>query len=208
MKSKISRITAFSLFVFFTAILLALTGCLSQNPPLKIAETDKPIKVVRAEDLILTARFLDDETLEAKFGDPDKGNPFLSDYYTIQFRRFIVFELSIENAGTAPVMFELNRLEMQFGGKAMFAYNEFRINQYWEFKEDKDNVKGIYKARRERFVKQNVLPASRTIPAPGELKGYAVFTGNTPEYGTATLYVPLFAPDGKTVHRFEVPFEF
>ncbi len=201
MKIKIAVILAIC-----TAVLVSTTGCLTKRPPLTVADTDKPIKVVRSEDFILTVRFLDDETLEAKFGD--RANPFLSDYTSVQFRRFMVFELSIENTGSDPVKFLLNRLELQFGGNALDAYNRFRIIQYWDFKEDEGEVKGIYKVRRERIVKENVLPEAVTIPSPGELKGYAVFAGNTPNYGVATLYVPVFTPMEELVHRFEVTFEF
>ena len=77
----------FIILALCAGILVAISGCLSPRPALQIAETDKPIKVVRAEELILTARFLDDETLEAKFGD--KTNPFISDYTSFQFRRFL-----------------------------------------------------------------------------------------------------------------------
>jgi hypothetical protein len=187
-------------------ILLAATGCKTQHMALKLVEGEKPLKVARAEGLTLTARFLDDEVLRAKFGE--KQNPFVSDYYSLQFRRFIVFDLSIENEGSNPVLFRLDTLELQYGGSALHAYNEFRINRYWEFKEQKDKVRGSQRVRRERYVKENVLPDSVTIPTGGKLRGYAVFTGSTPNYGTATLYVPIFAPDGRVVHRFEVPFEF
>ena len=188
-------------------IFFLVSGCMTQHAPLSVAGADKPLKIEKTEDLILTVRYMDDDTLKLKFGKKE-ANPFLSDYYSLQFRRFLVFELSLENAGSVPVKFLLNRLELQYGGKAMNAYNAFRINQYWEFKDDEEEVKGSQKARRERFVKDNVLRDSVTIPAPGELKGYAVFTGNTPNYGTATLYVPIFTPTGEVVHRFEVPFEF
>lgn len=187
-------------------IFLLLSGCMTQRVALSVVEADKPLKIERTEDLILTVRYLDDDTLKQKFGKKET-NPFLSDYYSLQFRRFLVFELSLENAGSVPVKFLLNRLELQYGGKAMNAYNAFRIIQYWEFKDEED-VRGSQKAKRERFVKDNVLRDSVTIPAPGELKGYAVFTGNTPNYGTATLYVPVFTPRGEVVHRFEVSFEF
>ena len=192
--------------ILCTGILLGATGCKTQHVALKVTEADKPIKVIRAEGLTLTARFLDDEILRAKFGR--EHNPFVSDYQSLQFRRFMVFELSIENEGSDPVLFQLDPLELQYGGKAMFAYNGFRINQYWGFKDDEINIRGSQQVRRARFVKENVLPDSMTIPAPGELKGYAVFAGNTPNYGTATLYVPIFKPAGGPLHRFEVSFEF
>jgi hypothetical protein len=204
MKMKKSIFSTKYIWALGTIMFLALAGCLTPRPPLKLSEADKPIKIVREEGLVFTARFLDDETLIVKFGD--RANPFISDYTSLMFRRFIVFELSIKNTGSEPVMFQLNRLELQFAGKSLFAYNRFRINQYWEFEEE--DARGIEKAKRERLVNENVLPDSIKIPSPGELKGYAVFTGNTPEYGTATLFVPLFSEDGRMVHRFEVSFEF
>lgn len=187
-------------------ILLLLSGCMTQRVALQVSDTDKPLKIVRTENLILTVRFLDDDTLRQKFGK--ETNPYISDYYSVQFRRFMVFEFSIENTGSAPIKFQLNRLEMQFGGTYTFPYNQFRINQYWGFKDEEGEIRAGQKARREKYVKEYVLPDSATIPAPGRLRGYAVFTGDTPNYGTATLYVPIFTPAGKPLHRFEVSFEF
>jgi hypothetical protein len=192
--------------VFCASMVLLLVGCVTQHLGLVVADTDKPVKIIRTDDFILTARFMDDETLRAKFGK--ETNPFVSDYYSLQFRRFMVFEVSIENTGSEAVKFQLNALELHYEGSNMSAYNEFRINQYWAFKDEQGEVKAGDKTRRERFVKNNVLPAAATIPAQGELEGFAVFTGNTPNYGSAILYVPIFSLAGRPVHRFEVPFEF
>ncbi len=71
------------------------------------------MQTAATEDLQATARFIDDETLVHKFGK--SANPYLSDYASVQLRRFVVFELSVENAGTEPLRFFLNRLELQFG---------------------------------------------------------------------------------------------
>ena len=40
------------------------------------------------------------------------------------------------------------------------------------------------------------------------MRGYVVFVGNTPSYGPATVYVPLFESKEVALHRFEFPFEF
>lgn len=184
--------------------LLLSSGCLT--PPVPLDPQGNPMQTAATEDLRATARFIDDETLVHKFGK--SANPYLTDYASVQLRRFVVFELSVENGGTEPLRFLLNRLELQFGDKALFAYNQSRIDQYWEFKDKQSKTRGSDKARRERVVRETVLPDSAVIPPNGKLNGYAVFTGNTPSYGTAMLYVPVLAMSGKVAHRFEMPFEF
>jgi hypothetical protein len=185
------------------AVALLLTGC--QTPP-ALAVQGSPLRTAEAEGLRATARFIDDDTLVHKFGKT--ANPYLSDYVSLQLRRFIVFELSIENGGTEPLNFRLNRLELHFGDKSLFAYNDLRINQYWEFKDKQSKTRGSDKARRERIVRDTVLPDSATIPPNGMLNGFAVFGGNTPSYGNATLYVPVLSMSGQVAQRLEMAFEF
>jgi hypothetical protein len=186
------------------ALALLLTGCLT--PPAPLAVKGSPLRTAEAEGLRATARFIDDDTLIHKFGKT--ANPYITDYASLQLRRFIVFELSIENNGTESLRFRLNRLELQFADKALLAYNDFRINQYWEFKDKQTKTQGSDKARRERIVRDTILPDSGIIPANGKLNGYAVFAGNTPSYGNATLYVPVLALSGEVAQRLEMAFEF
>jgi hypothetical protein len=184
---------------------LLVAGCMEQRVALKVK--DDPIKVEKAEGLIATVRYLDDPTLIQKYGK--EGNPFLTDYYRLQIKRLMVFELSVENETNEPADFRLNRLELQFGGKALESYNRFQLMQHWEFQDQRVKTIALDKVRRESIINQWVLPNKLTIPPVGKIKGYVVFIGNTPRYGKANLYVPLFKPKSEDIiYRFEFAFEF
>lgn len=186
------------------ALALLVSSCLTQRMPLSVK--DRPIKTETYEGFTATVRFLDEAILEAKFRE--EINPFLTDYNRMQLRRVIVFEVTVKNQGTEAVLFFMNRIELQYGGKALQPYNRFQLGQHWEFRDEDAGTKPIHKARREKIIKDLVLPNSLTIPAPGEMRGYVVFVGNTPNYGPATVYVPLFESKEVVLHRFEFPFEF
>ncbi len=186
------------------ALALLVSSCLTQRMPLSVK--DRPIKTETYEGITARVRYLDEAILEAKFRE--EINPFLTDYNRMQLRRVIVFEVTVKNQGTEAVLFFMNRLELQYGGKALQPYNRFQLGQHWEFTDEDAGTKGVHKARRGKIIKDLVLPNSLTIPAPGEMRGYVVFVGNTPNYGPAKVYVPLFESKEVVHHRFEFPFEF
>lgn len=188
--------------ILAAAVLLA--GCASTRGPLVVK--DNPVKTAGADGLRASLRFLDDSALIQKFGKT--ANPFISDYGSLQRRRITTFELTVENGGAEQLLFIMNRLELQHGGKSLDPYNRFQLQQEWEFQDDQKPVKPIDKVRRERIINENVLPNTLSVPAGGKFKGYVVFIGNTPRYGTATVYVPLLRGKDDLAHRLEFTFEF
>ena len=184
------------------AIVVLVSGCLTQRMPLHVQ--DRPVKTETHEKLTATVRFVDEAILKAKY--KDEVNPFLTDYNRMQLRRLIVFEVTVENDGSDPLSFFLNRVELQFGGNTFKPYNRFQLGQHWEFVDEE--AKGIHKSRREKIIKQTVLPNSYPIQARSSMRGYVVFVGNTPNYGSAIVYVPLYKSQEREFHRFEFPFEF
>ena len=64
------------------------------------------------------------------------------------------------------------------------------------------------KCKREKIIEETVLPNSYNIQAGSVMQGYVVFLGNTPNYGPAKVYLPLFKSKDVEFHRFEFPFEF
>lgn len=185
-----------------TMIVMLATGCLTQHMPLHVQ--DRPFKKETHEGVTATLQFVDEAILEAKYRE--EYNPFLTDYNRMQLRRLIVFELTLENKSPETLFFFLSRLELQYGGKTLQPYNRFQLGQHWEFTEEE--AKAIYKARREKIIEDRVLPNSYTVQAGGIMRGYVVFVGNTPNYGSAMVYVPLFKSKEVLLHRFEFPFEF
>lgn len=194
-----------SVYILITMLLLTglLTGCVTSRQAMALL--DEPIKTAEAEDLRVTVRFLDDSTLKAKFGD--RTNPFLTDYFTMQLKRIMVFEITVENLRDESVGLVSKRLEIQFGGQNRTPYNRFQLTNYWDVKQE-DKVKGIYITRRNSVINDWVLPNELTVSAGGKVKGYAVFMGNFPSYGTAGLYVPVLQAQERAIHRFEFDFSF
>ena len=187
-----------------TIIVLLVSSCLTQRTPLQVR--DRPIKNDTHEGLTTTVRFVDEAILKAKYRE--EVNPFLTDYNRVQLRRVMVFEVTVENGGSEAVLFQLNRLELQYGGKSLQPYNRFQLDQHWQFTDEDRGTKSVHKTRREKIIEDMVLPNSYTLAAGGIMRGYAVFVGNTPNYGSAKVYVPLFKSKDQEYHRFEFPFEF
>jgi homospermidine synthase len=185
-----------------TSLIVLVSSCLTDRSPLHVQ--DRPVKTQNYAEVTATLRFVDEAILKAKY--KDEVNPFLTDYNAVQLRRVIVFELTVENQSPDALLFVMNRIELQYGGKALQPYNRFQLNQHWEFTDEE--AKAIYKSRREKIIEQMVLPNSYTLQAGGIMRGYVVFLGSTPNYGSATVYVPLFEIKDRVFHRFEFPFEF
>ena len=185
--------------------LLVLSSCLfTGRPPLELK--GNPIQRATEGDFRATLRFMDDETLDVKYRE--EANPFLTDYYSAQFKRIMVFELTLKNEGDQPAQFFLNRVELQYGGKTLNPTNQFHLEEYWKFKDSQRETKGIYVSRRENIIEKTVLPNSYTLNTGGAVKGYLVFLGNTPTYGEAVLYIPVYRTERERVELFTFTYEF
>jgi hypothetical protein len=186
-------------------ILLVLSSCLfTGRPPLELQ--GNPMQRATEGDFHATLRFMDDETLDVKY--KKEANPFLTDYYSAQFKRIMVFELTLENEGDRAAQFFLNRVELQYGGKTNTPTNQFQLGEYWKFKDSQRETKGIYVSMRENIIKKTVLPNSYTLSPGGAIKGYLVFIGNAPTYGEAVMYIPVFRTERERSELFTFTYEF
>jgi hypothetical protein len=181
-----------------------LAGCVTSRQSLILQ--DEPIKSAEAENLKVTVRFLDEPTLKAKFDE--RTNPFLTDYYTVQMRRIMVFDITVENMRSESVGLLSRRLEIQFGGQNRTPYNRFQLTNYWKVKDEDRDTRNIYRAQRADIINDWVLPNELTVAPGGKAKGYAVFLGNFPSYGTAVLYVPVLQAEQYVIHRFDFDYTF
>ncbi len=193
----------FMLKALLAATVIILSGCAGHTP---LVVKDSPIKTARGEGITVTVRFMDEPTLIDKFGK--KTNPFLTQYYTMQLKRIMVFEVKVQNQHREAVDLALNRMMLQFGGSSVQPYNRFQLANYWEFRDEKLEVKSIDRARKRRIIKERVLPNAVTIPEGGKTVGFALFMANLPIYGQATVYLPFFRREKELIHRFEFTYEF
>ena len=194
----------FMLKALLAAGIIILSGCATTRSALVIK--DSPIKTVDEERISTTLRYLDEETLISKFGK--KKNPFLTHYYTLQFKRIMVFEVKVQNSRQESIELILNRMELQFGGNAVHPTNRFQLSNFWESRDDLDETKPTDRRKKERVIKDYVLPNSITVGTGGKVAGYAVFMGNLPRYGQASVYIPLFRKKIELIHNFRLRFEF
>jgi hypothetical protein len=200
---KIKR--AIYLLGVLSIILLLLSGCLFMGrPPLELK--GNPIQRATEGEFRATLRFMDDESLTVKY--KKQANPFLTDYYSAHFKRIMVFELTLDNESNQAAQFFLNRVELQYGGKTNTPTNQFQLVEYWKFKDSQRETKAIEASRRENIIKKNVVANSATIPAGGTIRGYLVFMGNTPTYGEAVLYIPVFRTEQERLELFTFTYEF
>ena len=185
--------------------LFFLSSCLFTGRP-SLESKGNPIQRSTEGDFRAVIRFMDDETLDIKF--KKEANPFLTDYYSAQFKRLMVFEFTLENEGSQAAQFFLNRVELQYGGKTLNPTNRFHLKEYWKFKDSQRETKGIYVSMRDNIIEKNVLPNSYMLNAGGALKGYLVFIGNTPTYGEAVVYIPVYRTERERIELFEFSYEF
>ena len=185
--------------------MLSLSSCLfTGRPPLELK--GNPIQRAVAGDFRATLRFMDDETLNIKY--KEQANPFLTDYYSAQLKRITVFELTLENESEQAAQFFLKRVELDYGGKTLNPTNQFHLKEYWKFKDSQERTKGIYVSMRENIIDKNVLRNSYTIGAGAAIRGYLVFMGNTPTYGEAVIFIPVYRTERERVELFRFTYEF
>lgn len=186
-------------------VALLLSGCLfTGRPPLELEAN--PIQRAAEGDFSAVLRFMDDGTLDVKYRE--EANPFLTDYYSAQFKRIMVFELTLENESDQAAQFFLNRVELQYGARTLNPTNRFHLKEYWKFKDSQRDTKAIYVSMRENIIEKNVLSNLATISGGGAIRGYLVFIGNTPTYGEAVLYIPVYRTKDERVELFSFTYEF
>lgn len=175
---KKSRLLLYSMML----LALLLVSCQTQRQALSIVSD--PVVTVEQDGLSLTLRFRDDAGLRKRFGI--EANPFLTPYYTLFFKRMIVFELAVENHSSAEYLFTLSKCQMKFETSAITPTNQFHLLEYWESVDDKPPLT----AKRAPLIKKYVLANERVVASGGAIFGFLVFQGNMPSHGTAQVSIP------------------
>ncbi len=185
----------------FLAVLL-LSGCATEERQV-LALRGEPPQAQQAEDLSMSLNFLDEAFLRQRYGERG-SNPYITTQSTVTFQRIMVFELRLANGRSESVSLQLNRMELQFGGKNLAPTNRFHLGQYWEIRDERDRVSSS-----EQWTINRTMLDNRVTLKPGASgSGYVVFMGNLPRNGTATVYVPAIAGKDQEIHTFEFRFEF
>ena len=191
--------------VALAVLALAVAGC--SSGPIPYQTQDDPIKRIDEEGVIITLRFINDETLKRLYG---KGiiNPFIAPMHTIQRTRFLVFELIVRNRREENVTLNLNQMEMQFAGKHVQPINSFQLTNFWKQKDEREGIRSIDRTKKEKTIKRYIAP-NKIIVSPGSsFQGYLLFKGTFPNFGEVGIYLPALGPSGRPVHVFEFGYKF
>jgi hypothetical protein len=144
----------------------------------------EPVVTVEQEGVTMTLRFLDEPSLQRRFGTSE--NPFLTDYYRVMFRRNVVFELTVQDQGPDAFAFELKDCELQYGGKTLGPLNRFQMASDVDIKDEDRH----FKARKKALIERYVLPNRNDLASGGTLAGFLLFQGNLPTTGEALVTIP------------------
>jgi hypothetical protein len=188
--------------VVLMPLLLLLVSCESEPPP---ATQKGALKTEKIDQLLVVARFLDEETLKLRYGR--RHNAFISAPRIATPRRFMVFKLNFEEV-SETIIIKRKEMSFQFGGREAGPLSEFAMYDYWEREDDSSEILPADQRRRKATIRDNLLPAEVKIPPGGRISGLAVFSANYPRYGTAILYIPIYDESERLLKRVEITFEF
>ncbi len=192
-------------FILPAIIVFILSGCSVKEFAVKGAS----LQSLEIEGLKVSLLFRNEEELVNSFSK--RNNPFLAPPSALGLNRYLVFELSLNTDENlkAPVAIQLTNMEIQFGGQNKSPVNRHQLSSIWEREIMKnDRYRGWDAGRVKNIIKRNIFPNKMVITANSRNKGLLLFKGNFPNYGQATIYVPVFKENGEMVRNFRFSFEF
>jgi hypothetical protein len=166
-----------------------------ESEPLQVR--GNPVKAFEGNSYTVTAVFLDEMTLQKRYGK--KNNPFINVSHIITPRTFMVFDLIIK-AKDQRLKFQLNKMELQYAAINVTPRNRFLMVEHWEFEDSYDDtVKGVDTARKVALINKTLFPDQFEVSPGSTIKGLIVFSANFPKSGTATLTIPVFESSGNLI---------
>ena len=197
------RATHFIGVTVISCFILLLANCSTDR--FTIQSKDMQPQSQTMHDTTIRMKYTNEEELEKRFGTVN--NPFISPPSAIGLNRIMVFDVQL--ASTMHIVVQLKRVELQLGGKNKNPMNRFHLSQFWENRiKDSENHRGWNSSKTRKVINNTVLPNELTVVPDSASDGLIVFRGKFPNYGTATVYVPIFAQDGRPLTTFRFNFEF
>ncbi|OHD21940.1 MAG: hypothetical protein A2064_05050 [Spirochaetes bacterium GWB1_66_5] len=137
-----------------------------------------------SEGLTASLTFRDDAGLNREFGN--EANPYRTEYNKMQFRRRMVFELTLSNGASQDYRFQLADCELQYGGKTVRATSAFQLIEEWRLMDSSRKMA----AQKEPIIKKTLVATQKMVPPGTTLRGLVLFQGNLPAHGLARITIP------------------
>jgi hypothetical protein len=158
-----------------------IIACATKRPALIPVQTSTS---AQQERLAATLSFRDEAGLNREFGP--EANPYRTEYNKLQFRRRLVFELTLTNGASQDYLFQLADCVLQYGGKTVRATNAFQLIEEWRLMDSSPKLA----AEKEPIIKKTMVATRKLVPAGGSLRGLVLFQGNLPAHGPAIITIP------------------
>lgn len=82
------------------------------------------------------------------------------------------------------------------------------MGEYWAFEDMDLDVTQVEKDRRDRLIREDLMPREVSIPIGGRVSKLLVFGANFPRSGDAHLSIPLYDLQQNTIENLELIFSF
>jgi len=172
--------TPFRVFCYLTLSVLFI-ACATKRPALIPVETTAS---AQQEGLAATLTFRDEAGLNREFGN--EANPYRTEYNKMQFRRRLVFELTLTNGTPQDYRFQLADCELQYGEKTVRATSAFQFIEEWRLMDSSRRMA----AQKEPIIKKTMVATQKLVPSGATLRGLLLFQGNLPAHGLARITIP------------------
>lgn len=187
-------------------IIVSLSSCATKK---SIQRIPNPQEISKTQARVqVTLNYLSEEQKRLKYGR--ENNPFLSPVSALR-TGLLVFEFRIKAQSTAQTetyRVILNTIELQFGKITTHPLNRFQLLNFWEPRLKQEEYRRWNSSILKKIIKENVLPNELVITSEKSQTGLLVFQGRFPDYGSATIYVPIYNSKNKEITRFIFIFEF
>jgi hypothetical protein len=168
----------------------------------------KALIVVEESGATFYLTFLDEDTLTKRFGKPER-NPFLSEYYVMNYQRVIPFEIRIINKSGVNIEISTRESFLVFESMHIPAYNQFLMDDYWTTRDLKSAAKDYDHNDKIEAIRQYVVDTFESILDGGSYKGILAFVGDTPTFGKAVVSIGIMErATGNLLKRIEFPYVF
>jgi hypothetical protein len=152
------------------------------------------------KEITVSIRQLGRDELIKKYKEVD--NPYLTESSLFGGEMF-VFELAI----SAPIEIKLilKTIEFHFGPKFTPPINPFHLSEYWKSRiQSQNSYRGWTSARVTYTINKTMLPEKLIVNPDESRTGLVVFMGRFPEYGEASLFIPVYTKNDELIHLFKL----
>lgn len=163
-------------------ILLVLSGCQTSDTYI----TGGTGLQFSTPEMEMSVNYLTEPELDRRFSG--KYNPFIPPGLMITPQDFIIFEFDVTRSET-PHEVLLSRASLEYGGRVDEPDNKFQFRSFWNGVSWVEDMRGVEKRKFFSLIDSYVV--GDDFSTSQKTLGFIVFRGSFPDYGEATLNIPV-----------------